>query len=387
METTTTLESPAQAPTPPAGRPHAAKHPPHKKKPATRWKLVAGIVVVAALLGWVGLKGIHAYHYAETEDAYVTGHIHQISPQLEGRVEQVLVTDNQMVQAGDVLARLDPLQFELAVEKARASVAQAKAQAAETRAAAAQSEAHLAETRARLEQAEAQRAQTAAQLELAQQNLTRNEQLFAKGGVITQAELDAVRSAFHAAEAAHAANQANQAAAQSSVGSAEAARNSASAQIAAADAAIGVAEAAARDAERQLGYTKITAPAAGRIGNRAVEDGNRVVAGQTLFSLAAPEPWVVANFKETQLARMTPGQDVELTVDALPGRELHGKVDSIAPASGAQFALLPADNATGNFNKVVQRVPVKILLDEASRRELGDRLRLGLSVIVNVRVR
>lgn len=387
METTTTLESPVHAPATPTGRTHAAKPAaPRKPRPAP-WKLAIGVILAVALLGWLGWKAWQNYRYAETDDAYVTGHIHQISPQVEARVEQVLVTDNQVVKAGDVLVRLDPLQFQLAVEKARAAVAQAQAQATETRAAASQADAQLAEARARVEQADAQLAQTDAQLQLARQNLDRYEQLFAKGGVITQADLDAARSAFHAAEAAHAANLANQTAAKSAIGSAEAARNSAAAQITAADAAIGVAEAAARNAERQLGYTTITAPADGRIGNRAVEAGNRVVAGQTLFSLAAPEPWIVANFKETQLAHMAPGQDVELTVDALPGRELHGKVDSIAPASGAQFALLPADNATGNFNKVVQRVPVKIVLDEASRRELGDRLRLGLSAIVSVRVR
>lgn len=387
MESTTTLESPATAPAShhvPAHRPHAAKHP---RKPRSRWRAALSLVLGLALAGWLGLKGMHAYHFVETDDAFVTGHIHQVSPQVEARVAEVLVTDNQAVQAGDVLVRLDPLQFELAVEKARAASAQARAQAAETKAAASQAEAQLAEARARHQQAEAQLAQTAAQLDLARLNLTRNEQLFAKGGVITQADLDTVRGAYQAAEAAHAANQANLAAAQSAIGSVEAARNSAEAQVAAADAAIGVAEAAARDAERELGYATITAPAAGRIGNKAVEAGNRVVAGQTLFSLAAPEPWIVANFKETQLARVTPGQEVELTVDALPGRELHGKVDSIAPASGSQFALLPADNATGNFNKVVQRVPVKIILDEASRRELGDRLRLGLSAIVNIRVR
>lgn len=203
----------------------------------------------------------------------------------------------------------------------------------------------------------------------------------------SQSDVDTTRSAFRAAQAAQASNQANANAAQSAVGSAVAAQNSARALVAAADASVAVAEAAVRDAERELGYTTITAPADGRIGNKSVEVGNRVVAGQTLFALAAPESWVIANFKETQLARMRPGQEVELSVDALPGRTLHGRVDSIAPASGAQFALLPPDNATGNFNKVVQRVPVKIVFDDASRAELGDRLRLGLSVVVNVRVR
>ena len=302
-------------------------------------------------------------------------------------MKEVLVDDNQLVKAGDVLVRLDPLQYEFALQKAKAALEQAKAQAGETRAAVAQAEAQVAEANAREKQAEAQLAQSSAQRDLAQLNLTRNEQLFAKGGVITQADLDNARSAFQAAEAANTANEANITAAKSAVGSAQAAQHSAQAQIIAADANVAAAEAAVRDAERQFSYTTIVAPAEGRIGNKSVEVGNRVVAGQTLFALAAPDVWIVANFKETQLARMQPGQDVELEIDALPGRELHGRIDSIAPASGARFALLPPDNATGNFNKVVQRVPVKITLDSAAQKEISDRLRLGLSVVVNVRVR
>lgn len=381
---TTALNSPEA---PAAGSVHSRHPAPAAARRLSWWKPAAALLVGAAALGWLGHLGLHAYRYQETDDAYVTGHIHQISPQLAARVQQVLVTDNQPVKAGDILIRLDPQEFDLALQKARAALEQARAQANETRAAAAQSEATVAEAEARVQQAHAQLAQTAAQLDLARLNLTRNEQLFAKGGVITQADLDTVRSAFQAADAAHAANQANLTAAQSARGSAEAARRSAQALIAAAEASVAVAEAAVRDAERELGYTTITAPNDGRVGNKSVEVGNRVVAGQTLFSLAAPDAWIVANFKETQLTRMHAGQDVELTVDALPGHTLHGSVDSIAPASGAQFALLPADNATGNFNKVVQRVPVKIVLDESSRRELGDRLRLGLSVIASVRVR
>ena len=351
------------------------------------WKPAAGILAGAALLAWLGHLGWHAFHYEETDDAYVTGHLHQVSPQLDGQVKEVLIADNQTVRAGDVLVRLDPLQSELKLQKAKAELEQARANADETRAASGQAGAQVTEAKARVAQATAQLAQTAAQLQLAQLNFTRSEQLFAKGGVTSQSDVDTTRSGFNAAQAAHAANQANATAAQSAVGSAEAAQNSAQAQVAAADASVAVAAAAVRDAERELGYTTIVASTAGRIGNKSVETGNRVVAGQTLFILAAPEAWVVANFKETQLARMHPGQAVELSVDALPGRTLHGTIDSIAPASGAQFALLPADNATGNFNKVVQRVPVKILLSDEARAELGDRLRLGLSVIVNVRVR
>lgn len=377
----TTLDSPAPATTTGAPVRNAA---PARSTP---WKAIFAGAIGLALAVWLGRMAVHAYHFAETEDAYVTGHLHQISPQLDGQVKEVLVVDNQAVHAGDVLVRLDPLEFELGAQKARAALDQAKAQVTAARAAAAQADAAIAEAQARLKQAEAQTAQTTAQLELARLTLTRNEDLFSKGGVVTQADLDNARSAYRAADAAQAANQANVTAAQSAIGSAQAAHNSAQAQVTAALANAAVAESAVRNADRQFGYTTITAPADGRIGNKAVEVGNRVVAGQTLFSLAAPDTWIIANFKETQLARMHAGQPVELTVDALPGQTLHGTIDSIAPASGAQFALLPPDNATGNFNKVVQRVPVKIVLDDASRHDLGDRLRLGLSAVVNVRVR
>ncbi len=356
------------------------------KSRASWWKPAAGIVVGVLVLGWLGHIALHAYRFETTEDAYITGHLYQISPQLDGQVKAVLFTDNQLVKAGDVLVQLDPLQFQLAREKVAAQLAQARAQAAETRAASEQSAAQVAEARARVTQAESQLNQTATQLELAQLTLGRTEKLVDQGGM-NQADLDTARSAVRAAEAAHAANQANIAAAKSAVGSAEAAQHSAQAQIAAADANVAVADALVRDAERQLGYTTIVAPGAGRVGNKAVEVGNRVLAGQALCALASPESWIVANFKETQLARMKAGQEVELTVDAMPGHPLRGVVDSIAPASGAQFALLPPDNATGNFNKVVQRVPVKITLDAASQSALAEHVRLGLSVVVDVRVR
>ncbi len=378
------MNSPVDSPSRPPAR--VAPAGPAAKPRAAWWKPAAAVMAGVLLLGWVGRLALHAYRFETTDDAYVTGHLHQISPQLDAQVKAVLFTDNQVVKAGDVLVRLDPLQFELARQKAVAQLAQARAQAAETRAAAGQAAAQVTEARARATQAESQLAQTATQLDLARLTLGRTEQLAAQGGV-NQSELDAARSAVKAAEAAHAANQANIAAAQSAVGSAEAAQNSSQAQIAAAEANIAVAEALVRDAERQLGYTTIVAPSDGRVGNKAVEVGNRVVAGQTLCSVASPDNWIVANFKETQLARMKPGQAVELAVDAVPGRRLQGVVDSIAPASGAQFALLPPDNATGNFNKVVQRVPVKITLDEPSRHALAGQVRLGLSVIVDVRVR
>jgi membrane fusion protein (multidrug efflux system) len=351
------------------------------------WKPVLLALVVAAVALWLGRLGLHAYHYVETDDAYLTGRLHQIGPQLEGQVKAVLVRDNQTVQAGDALVQLDPLEFEIAVQKATAALAQAKAQEAQTAAAATQSEAQIAEANARVAQADAGMGSAQAQLELAKLSAARNEQLLKNGGAVTEADVDNTRSALHAAQAALEAATANRTAATAAVGSAQAAQKSALAQAAAAAANTAAAEAALRDAQRRLAYATLTAPAAGRVGNKSVETGNHVLPGQILLALAEPGPWVVANFKETQLARLSPGQDVDVTVDAVPGPVLHGKIESLSPASGAQFALLPPDNATGNFNKVVQRVPVKITLDPASLAELGDRLRFGYSVIVSVRVR
>lgn len=378
-----TLSSPAPASTVSAHAPASATAPVR----APRWKPVLGIIAALLVLGWLGRIGLHAYHYVHTDDAYVTGHLHHISPQIDGQVKEVLVADNQTVRAGEVLARLDPLQYELAVQKARAGLEQARAQASQVQVAVTQADAQLAEAEARARQAEAQIAQTAAQLEVSRLALARTEELFTKNQVVAQADLDNARGAFRATEAAHSANQANAAAAQSSIATARAAQTAAQAQIVAAQASVNLAEVALRDAGRLAAHTTLVAPAAGRVGNKRVEVGNRVVAGQTLFSLAAPEPWIVANFKETQLTRMHEGQQVEFEIDAIPGEELHGRIESFAPASGAQFALLPPDNSSGNFNKVVQRVPVKIVLDDASQKAISDRVRLGLSVVVNVRVR
>lgn len=389
MSTETTLDTPAPAdthPPHPATGTRARGHTPAAAR-KSRWKPIAGAIVGVAVLAWLGQLAVHAYHYEETDDAYVVGHLHQISPRIDGQVSEVLVEDNQDVKAGQPLVRIDPQEHEIAVSKARAALAQARAQEGEAHAALTQVDAQLALADARTQQAQAQLAQTEAQLDLARLTLTRYEQLFEKNGVVAQADLDNARSAYHAADAANSANRANLVAAQASVTAAKAAQTSAQAQVAAAQATVAVAETAVRDAERTLSYTTIVAPTDGRVGGKAVEVGNHVVAGQQILSLAAPAPWIVANFKETQLPRMHRGSAVELTVDALPGTTLHGTVDSIAPASGAQFALLPPDNATGNFNKVVQRVPVKIVLDAASLQALGSRLRLGLSAVVNVRVR
>jgi membrane fusion protein (multidrug efflux system) len=205
--------------------------------------------------------------------------------------------------------------------------------------------------------------------------------------VISKVDFDTTQSLLDTKTALKDAAKANVTAARAGIASARAAHDAATAQQAAAQAMAAAGAAQVREAQRKLSDTVLKALTDGRIGNKNVEVGNRVQAGQTMLAFVEPDYWVVANFKETQLAKLEPGQAVELFFDAMPRHTFHGKVDSLAPASGAEFALLPADNATGNFTKIVQRVPVKIVLDAETIRALGEHLRPGLSTVVNVRVR
>lgn len=381
------MNATVEAPKPIVSQPFPAESRPAGKRPNwLRWLLIA--VLGGAGLVWAGRFAWHAFLYEHTDDAYLNGHIHQISPQIDGTVAEVLVADNQQVKAGDVLVRLDPLQYQIALQKAQDGVVEAKAQAAHARAEVELAEAAISEAAARTAQAEAQVRQSSAQLDLARQNDVRNQQVYQNNhGAISKSEIDTTHGILQAREADLEAVKANLEAAKTAEISARCARDSAKAQEGAAQAGVESAQAQVREARRQLDRATIVAPADGRIGNKNVETGNRVQAGETLFALVEPQIWVVANFKETQLPKMHPGQAVEIEIDALPGEVFHGTVDSVAPASGAEFALLPADNATGNFTKVVQRVPVKITLGPADQARLAGKLRPGLSVVVNVRVR
>jgi len=321
-----------------------------------------------------------------TDDAYVTGHVHRISADTGGNLMEVLAQDNQEVRAGDLLARIDPLQYEIQEKQAAAALQQAKAGICQAEAAAAQAKSSEAQADSAIEMARAEIAQRQAALEMARITFDRNESLTRGGNrAISQADLDQARSALAVAEAALSGSQAQLASATAGKEAATAAVRVAAAQVAAAGADVSAGEATAREARRQLDLTEIKAPAGGRIGNRSAETGNRVQTGQAMFALVEDDCWVVANFKETQLGRMHPGQPVDIEIDALGGKKFSGKVESIAPASGAQFALLPPDNATGNFTKVVQRVPVKIILDNSSAKEARGVLRPGLSTVVRVR--
>ncbi len=336
-------------------------------------KRVLGVVALIALvaIGAGGRMWYRSHHYVETENAYVTGRVHPVSSRVAGVVTRVLVDDNQVVKAGEVIAELDPADHSVRIEQIEAQIASVEQQIA-------QAGAQVAQVRAQAAAAGAQVKQAEAQLVRARQDAERFGQLYNETmKAVSKAEVDASSAARAAATADVAARRDSASAAQAQVAAADAGRDVLKAQVK-------VLQAQLKDARQQLAYNRIVAPVAGRVGKRSVEVGARVQPGQQLLAVVEDEVWVTANFKETQLTGLEPGQKVELQVDALPGKPLVGRVHSFSPASGNQFALLPADNATGNFTKIVQRVPVKIVLDPVEVKKYAGRLVPGMSVVAEV---
>jgi len=324
---------------------------------------IGAIALALAIAGGTyafSLRGLE-----RTDDAFVEGHMVFLSPRVAGQVAEVLVDENQHVKAGQPLVRLDPADFEVKVARAQADL-----DAARNR---------MAQSSAGSEAAAAQRRAAEVQLRHAEQEFARARSLF-DTHVGSQTALDAATAARDGAAADVRAAEQREQAERAALGN---------------EAPVRQAEAALREAELALEHSVVTAPFDGVIGKRSVELGANVSPGQPLFALADDSgSWVTANFKETQIGRMKPGDPAEVRADAFPGVVYRGRVESLAPATGASYALLPPDNATGNFTKVVQRVPVRIALESAEGRGAtaasgGARpwLPVGLSVYVSVRVR
>jgi membrane fusion protein (multidrug efflux system) len=287
----------APAPAPPAQAPAKKKKKLHPlidryKKPAM---YVAGLIVLIV----VAFYAYDSYTHEETDDAYVTGHLHNLAPRIAGQVSKVLVDDNQLVKEGDTLVELDPMEYQAVATAAKAN------------------------------------------LDVAQSNLDRLQPLIASHAVAPE-DVDKAKSTRDVDLAQY------------------------------------------ELAELQIVYCTLKAPATGYVGRKNVEVGNRVSAGQTLLVVVEPDVWVVGNFKETQLAKMKPHQPVKISIDSIPDKVFDGEVDSFSPATGNEFALLPADNSTGNFTKIVQRVPVKIIFNKDSIKGYERRIRAGESAIVKV---
>jgi membrane fusion protein (multidrug efflux system) len=332
-----------------------------------------GAGLIAALGGaWYGTEWWRVGRFVEvTDDAYAGGNVTSVSPHVAGFIAEIPVSDNQRVAAGQLLIRLDPRDFRAALDRAQAV-------ADERRAALAGLEAKYLLQQQLIAKAEAELSAKEAQAAFAKEDAVRYRNLAATSyGSRQNAERAAAtdREAQSASKAAEAAL----AAARQQI---EVLR----ADIAAARADIAQARADLETARLNLGYTEIRSPIDGYVGNRAGRVGAYVKGGAYLLSvIPARELWIEANFKEDQLAHMRPGQSATVIADVLPGKTFHGHVESLAPGTGAIFSVIPPENATGNFTKVVQRVPVRIALDDADAR-LGA-LRPGLSATVSVDTR
>jgi membrane fusion protein (multidrug efflux system) len=328
--------------------------------------LIAGFVLIAlaGTLAW----WLNARHYESTDDAFIDTRSSQISTQISGAIVDVAVTDNQVVAPGDVLLRVDDRDYRAGVDQAEARVAQAHASISNL-------DAQIEAQRARVEQARKQVSEAQAALEFAEAENARAQDLVRRGAG-TQQRAQQTQSDLTQRQAALSSAQANAAAAEKQIAVLQAQRQSARAQL-------DQAQAALTQARANLDRTVVVAPLAGRIAKISAAKGAYAQVGTALMMFVPQAAWVTANFKETQLCDMRPGQEADIRIDAYPGRSFRGHVASIQPGSGAAFSLLPPENATGNYVKVVQRVPVKITFDTPPDVYVGP----GMSVVPTVKVR
>jgi membrane fusion protein (multidrug efflux system) len=368
-----------------------------RKRPSRRVAFVIGVALLCGL-AW---RGVPMYRYAltheSTDNAFIESHVVPLSPRVAGHVDRVLVEDNQLVHAGELLVEIDPRNFQAALDAAlaaeraaRAEVneAEAQAEAAESQLEYAQADlasqqATLAQVRADMSQARAEHARDTVDLErirsIAESGAVSRQTLdhSVTAEAISQARL---KSAGRLVETHGARIQQ----ARSAIDAARDALREARARVDVKQADLHQAMAETEQARLNLSYTSISAPCDGRVTKKSVEAGAYVQVGQGLMSVVGSEVWVVANFKETQISRMRPGQSVDIEVDAYPDRVFHGRVDSLQHGTGSRFSLLPPENSSGNFIKVVQRVPVKIVFDPQDLD--GVLLTPGMSTVPEVDV-
>jgi len=342
--------------------------PPRKNRRKLKF-LIIGAAALTVLVMVVFYYFICVVPYESTDDAFIDGYVTLVSPRVPGQITQLLVKDNQEVKAGDVLVEIDPRDYEAKAAQARADLAAAQSQLNESQAQVKVSEAKVTQAQAAVTAAEAEN-------QRASDDLKRYENVESRA--ISKSALDLAQAQARSANA-------NLVAAYSQTNAAESDVELSEAGVETAKAAVQQAEAKLQQAELNLSYTKIIAPLDARVTARSVQLGNYVQPGQALMALVPRDVWVVANFKETQLTHMKPGQPVELSVDAYPNKKFKGKVDSLQAGTGARFSLLPPENAVGNYIKVVQRIPVKIIFDE----ELPTNLDIapGMSVVPTVKIK
>lgn len=345
-----------------------------QKQTKARLFLVVAIVGISATLGY---RWWHAQHYVSTDNAQIEGRIIPMAPRVAGYVKALNVSDNQLVKAGELLVKIEDRDYLARQQQADAELAIAIANAGKSAGGegVGQAMAQISVAQANASAATSNIRQIEANLQKARSDLERFRSLAAQS-MASQQQLEAADTAVRAAEAQlkTARDSANAAGEQVTMYSAA---------LRSAKSKVDVARAQRELAAIQVADTSLHAPASGMISKKNVEIGQLIQPAQTLFSIVSSDDiWVVANIKETDIGKVKPGDSAEIEVDAYPGTKLGGKVESISAATGARFALLPADNATGNFTKVVQRVPVKIRLQQDSARKLP--LRPGMSVFTTI---
>jgi membrane fusion protein (multidrug efflux system) len=334
--------------------------------------VAGGTVIILAAAAWGGAHYWMVGRFIQsTDDAYVQADTTLLTPKVAGYVKSLFVDDNQSVRAGQVVARIDDRDFRAALDEARAAVAAGQASVANL-------DAQIAAQGSNIRQSDASVAAGRAALQLAQRNDVRRREM-ARVGYGSDETADNASTDAKEKAAALERMQAAAMAARQQVDILTTQRQVAQAQLARA-------EAVRRQAELNLGYSTIISPIDGTVGARTARVGQYVQVGTQLLAVVPLQrTYVVANFKETQLTDVKPGQPVRIKIDTFPGHDVEGRVDSLAPASGLEFSLLPPDNATGNFTKIVQRIPVKITFD--SRNPLAGRLRPGMSVTAEIDTR
>ncbi|MGC4037722.1 MAG: HlyD family secretion protein [Chitinophagaceae bacterium] len=353
---------------------------PKKRNPI--FPIILLLLVVGG--GWFGVsKYIHGLHHEETDDAQVSADINMIIPRISGYVSEIRVKDNQLVKKGDTLVVLDNRDYLLKLDEAEAALTVAKSNLDNAKAMSNASRANIATSKASIGTADAQIEAAKVTVWRATQDYERYANLI-KDHSITQQQYEQALAAKQTAEKQLAIlqEQKNQAAQQTNAVSVQS--NATAQQIGIAESTIKQKQVDIDAAKLNLSYTVIIAPEAGRVSKVNIQSGQFLQAGQALFSIVhSTSVWVVANFKETQLDKMKEGQKVIVSADAYGGHKFEGVLSSFSPATGSTFALLPPDNASGNFVKVVQRLPVKIEFTD-SNDSLVHKLRPGMNVIVDV---
>ncbi len=343
--------------------------PPRRKGRLSRRTLLIAVASLVILAAVVLYYLAFVAPYESTDDAFIDGYTTLVSARVPGQVLRLLVRDNQNVQQGETLIQLDPRDYEASLAEARAALSSARSQEV-------QSQAQLTVSEARVAQADATETAAEADAERANNDLKRYQSVETRA--VSKTVLDQIETQARSTAAQLRAARSQLAGARAEVTLDQAAIDTAAA-------AVRLAEARVRQAELNLSYTTIVAPVDARVTARTVGPGNYVQPGQGLLALVPKYVWVTANFKETQLTHMRPGQPAELHLDAYPDYTLKGHVDSLQSGTGARFSLLPPENAVGNYVKVVQRVPVKIVFDGTLPKALD--IAPGMSVVPRVKVR